>query len=306
MPNWLKAIIELLLKVFSAPKIVVPLPPTPTVPIDVQPLTPQPEPEKTVPGNPFDMFKITIPALNLLPVTGTDFGNSIMSVPPNQHREDLILDQFKAGNVPDFMRVGVEVTVTENNNTLTYLVLPDVLCVGTDQDYLRTPLNPLTAREVADLFSCVLPTRKIANQIWKAATVKLSPNPNGPPYDATMQSTAKMVSHNAKVQASLAGKTPGELVTGHKKDVVLTKTLQQHPGNVAIYGWFYTNGKPIQDLNPKDHDKLYKDYSHGIRMVSRSMVLNGNAVDFYDILKDASLCSLISDEGNFDATNMYK
>lgn len=249
-----------------------------------------------------DMPVFTIP---LRAMNGTDFGNSIMNIGPNQTREDLIFAQFQAGNVPDFMRNPISITVTTGNNTLTYWTLPDVLCVGTNTDYLRTSINPLTAKKIADLFSCVLPTRKMAYQIWQAATVKLTPSPNGPPYDASMMSTERMVFHNKKIQTALGTRIPGELVTGHKKDVVISVGLLTHPNNVAIVGWWYPSGEMIQPLNYVSHDRYYKDYSHGIRLINRMALLNGEWYDLYDILRNTKLANLISDEGSFDARQMY-
>lgn len=245
----------------------------------------------------------TIPSRGM---NGTDFGNSIMNVGPTQEREDRIFAQFQSGNVPDFLRDAISVTVTTGNDTLTYWVLPDVLSVGIDTDYLRTTINPLTARKIADLFGCVLPTRKIAYQIWQAATVKLTPSPNGPPYDASMMSTEKMVFHNKKIQTALGDRIPGELVTGHKKDVVISAGLLTHPNNVAIVGWWYPSGEMIQPLNYVSHDRYYKDYSHGIRLLNRMITINGQWYDFYEVLNDETLANLISDEGPFDAMNMYK
>jgi len=244
----------------------------------------------------------TIPSLT---INGTAFGNSIMNVGPNQTREDLIFAQFSAGNVPDFMRNAISITVTSGNDTLTYWVLPDVLAVGTNADYLRTSINPLTARKVADLYGCVLPTRKMAYQIWEAATIKLTPSPNGPPYDATMMSTDRMVFHNKKIQTALGSKVPGELVTGHKKDVVISTGLLTHPQNVAIVGWWYPSGEMIQPLNYVSHDRYYKDYSHGIRLINRMVTINGQWYDIYDVLRSETLATLISDEGPFDARQMY-
>lgn len=251
------------------------------------------------------LHKITIPA-NVSNVSGSEFAQTIMNVAPDQNRENMILNAYLAGAVPDFMRQPQPVTVSSQGHQLSYWVLPDVLCIGNNVDYLRTPLNPLTTRKVGEVFNCVLPTKKMAMQIWAAAPVKLNPIPNGPPYDETMQITAKFVSHNDKVQAALNGRQPGDLVTGHKKDVILSKQLLNYTGNVCIYGWFYPNGTCIQGINPVSHNKFYKDYSHGIRMVSRVMILDGREVDFYDILKDPSLAGLISDEGSYDATTIYK
>lgn len=256
-----------------------------------------------------NMFSEDSPIFTIQPrfitINGFDFGNSIMNVGPTQTREDLIFAQFLAGNIPDFMRTPIPIRIIIGNDQLTYWVLPDVLCVGTDKDYLRTPLNPLTAKKLADLFGAVLPTRKMAQQIWQAATVKLNPSPNGPPYDATMMSTEKMMFHNKKIQDALSNRTPGELVSGHKKDVVISAGLLTHPKNVAIVGWWYPSGQMIQPLNYVSHDRYYKDYSHGIRLIHRMVTINGQWFDIYDVLRNKTLAVFISDEGPFDATQIY-
>ena len=41
-----------------------------------------------------------------------------------------------------------------------------------------------------------------------------------------------------------AGGTPGTLVSGHKKDVVISPRLTTNPEKLAIYGWHQLNGVP--------------------------------------------------------------
>ncbi len=238
--------------------------------------------------------------------TGSQFATSILGVPPLQMREDLIFKEFSNGNIPDFMKNFVEISLIVGNNKVKYFVSPDVLCVGTDEDYIRVPLMPATAQKIADLYHCYLPTPKMAQQIWKAATVKLTPSPNGPPYNEYQQSVEAFMKHEAKVQKQLVGIPVGKLISGHKKDIVITKELLVRTGNVAIYGWFYPDGRIIQDLNSRDHNKLYKDYSHGTRLIYRTIIINDVAYDMYDALKDNLLASVISSEGIFDASRIYR
>lgn len=250
------------------------------------------------------MVSADIPEKQAGSLNGSDFIQTIINIGPTQQREDLIFAEFQKGNVPDFMRNFVEISLSVGSDSILYYVTSDVLCVGTDDDFIRTPLNPITAQKIADLYGCVLPTPKMATQIWKAATVKLNPDPNGAPYDNTQQSTEKFVFHNGKIEKQRAGRAG--LINGHKKDVVICKHLLSDHSKVAIFGWFYSNGSPIQQLNPKDHSKEYKDYSHGIRLIAKTCVINDEFKDVYDVLKDPSLCHLLSDEGSFDATNIYK
>jgi hypothetical protein len=90
----------------------------------------------------------------------------------------------------------------------------------------------------------------------------------------------------------------GALVAGHKKDVVITARLAQSPGKVAIYGWHHTNGDPIQPLY-LGHTAAWVDYSHGVRLVQRSLQVNGKPSSVAAVLADANLAGLLSDEGPF-------
>ena len=91
-----------------------------------------------------------------------------------------------------------------------------------------------------------------------------------------------------------------ERVSVDRKDgrtsVVISARLAQAPGRVAIYGWHRTNGRAIQPLSTV-HGAQYADYSHGIRLISRTAYVNGRAVDLATLLGDRELAGLISDEG---------
>ena len=88
----------------------------------------------------------------------------------------------------------------------------------------------------------------------------------------------------------------GVLLAGHKKDVVISNRLDSHPGRIAIYGWHMANGQPIQPLSTA-HGIEYVDYSHGIRLVSDVMLLNGEVTSVHKVLANARLAAVLSDEG---------
>ncbi|HET9751340.1 MAG TPA: hypothetical protein VFP52_00195, partial [Myxococcales bacterium] len=92
------------------------------------------------------------------------------------------------------------------------------------------------------------------------------------------------------------GGAHGELTAGHKKDVVVTSQLASKPGKVAIYGWHQANGTPIQPLSTV-HGDFYADYSHGIRLVAGTIVVDGEEQKLEDVYRDPLLCGLVSDEG---------
>ena len=65
---------------------------------------------------------------------------------------------------------------------------------------------------------------------------------------------------------------------------------------MAIYGWQRLDGIPIQPLTII-HAATYVDYSHGIRLVSAAMIVDGKPTTVAAVLKDPVLNILLSDEG---------
>lgn len=253
--------------------------------------------------NIYNLFNLSdgnqlIPSRDPGSVTGSSFIKTNLNI-KGSVREQNILEEFLHGNIPDFLRKFTAINVSNGTNNLSYLVTPDVLSIGSNSDYVRMPMSPLTAQAIADKYDCSLPTRLIVNTIWRAAYNKLEPKPWGPPYDDSMSDTYRYGVHNNTIQNQLSGKDSTLLISGHKKDVVLTNTL--YPNNpkqrVAIYGWMQLNGQPIQGLNPSSHEVQYADYSHGIRLIANDVMIDGRAARLQDILSDPKLCILLSDEG---------
>ncbi len=211
-------------------------------------------------------------------------------------REREILVQFSAGNVPDFWRKFRPVVVKGAAHSATFQVAPEYLAVGSDQDYLLVPLSPMTARAIAERWECVLPTPKLVDAIFANASVKLAPAPM-PPSPA-MTTWAAFVEHNEIVHrqrtAILAAHPLGELVAGHKKDLVWDARLIDNPGKVAIYGWHKPDGMAIQPLY-LGHASSWVDYSHGIRLVRQRVTVDGTEMSFADFLKNPALSELIGE-----------
>lgn len=213
-------------------------------------------------------------------------------------REAKILEEILSGNIPDFLRKFVPITITNNSDSITMLVMCDYLSIGTDENYVRMPMQPLTAQKIADAFDCSLPTRKMVFDIWKQSVNKLTPLPWGPPYDASMMSMDRIIIHNSRIQKQMEGKDIYQLTSGSKKDVVLTNRLSPNNPNqrVAIFGWIKPSGEIIQGLNPVSHEITYADYSHGIRLIANDVIVNNNPMRIQDVFADKNLCKLISDE----------
>lgn len=244
---------------------------------------------------------LELPQRSISAVTGSQFVETIKAL-DLQPREEKIFSEITKGNVPEFLRKLCPVTVTNIANgkthTATYFVTPDYLAIGTDEDYFLTPLTPFTAQKIADAFGCILPTRKMVNDIYSNAATKFTPSPI-PPTPA-MITVPVFKQHNETVRQqrlALVKKFPfGALTAGHKKDVVISARLAESPNKVAIYGWHQTNGVPIQPLYLK-HDASWADYSHGIRLVQKKMFVNGVSKTVAEVLADPELAGLLSDEG---------
>jgi hypothetical protein len=98
-------------------------------------------------------------------------------------------------------------------------------------------------------------------------------------------------------QPLLAAHPLGELVSGDKKDVVISNLIYSTPNRVCIYGWIQTNGAPIQPLT-NVHADTYMDYSHGIRLVQDTCMLDGTTVTtIQNVLESSTLNPILSDEG---------
>jgi hypothetical protein len=238
---------------------------------------------------------IGIPARPEKAIGGKAFAEKIAKV-TREAREAAIVAEITRGNIPDFLRKFCKIRIEANGHPCTYEVMPDYLAVGSDDDFVRMPMTPASAETIADAFGCSLPTRKMVNDIYNQTEIKLEPRP----MTEQREAVGTFVAHNAIIQEQLAGKRRGALVAGDKKDVVLSNRLNEQPHRVAIYGWHKLDGKPIQPLTIV-HGNGYVDYSHGIRLVKREVLIDGKPQDIDEVLKDSSLCGLLSDEGPIDA-----
>lgn len=244
-----------------------------------------------------------IPARPADAIGGREFMNRTRNL-DRTRREEAILAEILRGNIPDFLRQLKTVIIPftgrdGRQHTISYQVMPDYLAIGSNSDYIRIPMNPMTAQKIADRFGCSLPTRKMVNDIYGVAEVKLAPKPL--PAGPRMMSNEYYERHQELVSQQLGNRPPGELIAGNKKDVVISNVLAGKPDRVAIYGWHQTNGKPIQGLSTV-HENTYADYSHGSRMVGKTVVVDGQEMQIDQVLRDPDLCRGLSDEGPITVT----
>ncbi|GHV16265.1 hypothetical protein FACS1894169_09730 [Bacteroidia bacterium] len=210
---------------------------------------------------------------------------------------DLFIEEcFNSGNRPDFMNkfARVDVRTTDKDGKIVegyYFVAPDYLCIGTNNDFIRMPVQPATAQRIADKSGCFLSTRKISDDVYNSAVVKLEPHPLTKDRD----SLYTFIEHNNIIEGQRAGRSG--LIAGHKKDVIITQRLLESPKDdrVALYGWHKPDGKPIQPIYT-GHVDWYLDYSHGIRLVKDTIYVEGKPMHYIDVMKHPVYSRLISDE----------
>lgn len=131
------------------------------------------------------------------------------------------------------------------------------------QHDIRWPMDAHDAEELARKKNCLLPTKEMVDAIWAAADIKLAPEPIS--WDEKNTTLPVFIRHNEMIEEQLDNIDPrreGKLYAGHKKDIIQGRRR----GRVAIYGWHYQSGTPIQPVS-NVHGAGYKDYSHGVRLV---------------------------------------
>jgi len=238
-------------------------------------------------------------------LNGSQFAASISDTGIHlAQREKMIFKAIKKGNVPNFYRKMVLVTDSAKIDgamaQISYYVLPDYIAIGTDSNYFYCPMTPALAQRVANKLRCSLPTRKMVNNIYLHAGIKLTPLPI-PPTPA-MASVPVFIKHNQMVKSQLDSLgdryTRGTLTAGDKKDVIISNRIYNDTArfHVVIYGWHKKNGKAIQPLFAK-HAGSWADYSHGIRLIQRTVWVNGKKTRIKKVLKSEHLNILLSDEG---------
>ncbi len=212
-------------------------------------------------------------------------------------RDARVIAELARGNVPAFLRELEAVTFRGKDSRgadteIVVCVTPDYLALGSDRDFVRVPLGLPAAARIANAFGMTLPTPRMVDAIYAQADVKLAPAPMTP--GPQMSSTSYLLRHNATIEGQLHGRRG--LIAGQKKDVVMASRMASNPGRVAIYGWHRTSGRPIQPVSTV-HGANYADYSHGIRLVSKTAYLNGRAVALDELLASQRYASLLNKEG---------
>jgi len=244
-------------------------------------------------------FRLPVKASDA-PLTGAEFYR-IAATYNWQQRDSFAVQQILAGNIPFFLKQlkKVDVSITDSTTgkiiAAYYFVMPDYLSVGNDDDWARIPLTPMAAQKIADSFHCFLPTRRMVDDIYRSASIKLEPIP----MFAFRDSTVTMWQHHLMIEGQR--KERKGLIAGIKKDVVISGKLlhDAKKDRVAIYGWHKPDGKPIQPLYT-GHVNWYVDYSHGNRLIYEYIWVEGKKMHYKEVLQHPLYHRLICDEAYCD------
>lgn len=206
-----------------------------------------------------------------------------------------------------------QATIAGKTRVLRMKCSPLPFSIGTNADPFLTPAWPWTYQRIANDLDAVLPTKRMCMLVAKQADIRISPRPyptnnaDGKPDGGKYnESSARYVQSDTTILKDLTAEkeySPGKLVSGAKKDVVVGPGLDGK--YVAIFGWFHRSGNgndaPADRWQPYStiHTSDYADYSHGWRVFRRKADLDGDVVDLNDIATDKLLHVLVSDQGPF-------
>jgi hypothetical protein len=249
---------------------------------------------------------LRLPARPADAVGGSEFARRTSGL-SSADRDRAVVAELERGNIPSFLAHLTPVVLSADASgaraaAATIWVTPDYLAIGSDDDFLYVPLTYYSATIVADRFGCVLPTPRMVDAIYEQSAHHLTPAPL--PAGPSMCSNVYLSKHQQRIDAQRSGLPLGTLIAGHKKDLVLSNRLRRLPARVAIYGWHTAPGRPIQPLSTV-HGAQYVDYSHGVRLVSATVLVGGQERSVYEALRDSRSAPILSSEGvTADAWNL--
>jgi hypothetical protein len=217
---------------------------------------------------------------------------SIAGLPPGRERDQAVLSEILSGNIPDASRELQELVVNRDGREIRMNAMRDYLAIGSNEDNVRVPMTPAVAQAIADRTGTSLPTDRLVDDIH-AQSRQL----HMPTFSSDREGIGTYAAHDQRIDQQLgSGAAPNEFVSGHKKDLV----IPHRDGRVAIYGGRWDHGGRIQNYSNVHHDG-YEDYSHGARLVSQQLTIDGQPMRLEEALADPSLRSLFTNQsGSFD------
>jgi len=169
-------------------------------------------------------------------------------------------------------------------------VAVDYLAIGEPGECMRMPLTPEMAQAILNQHGELLPTPKLVDLMAQLAPVQITARAMVPNKGADLE---QYLAHSQLIDGDVAAKAPkaGALLFGSKKDVVVSNIMA--PGKVVIYGPKWAQKQGLSNI----HGNFYVDYSHGIRAVAGTSLVDGQEIPTERLYTDPVLAPLVSNEG---------
>ena len=241
-------------------------------------------------------------------ISGSEFMKLVRKTHGAIYEEMIFQEILSEGNVPDFMRpenfreLMVKGKADGLEVEMRLRICADYVAIGSNEDYVRVPLSAVGFRTLASLLGMSLPTRKLVDDIYRAAeaengliglidgdvvsrastrevihpetnrSVRLSEVWRDPAYEGN-RSRFLLTPEFALLQSRLADEIKEErglgrfaLVCGNKKDIVVDaiSLRKEHRNNLVQYRPDHPQG-----FDYGAHLKDHSDYSLGARLIGR-------------------------------------
>ncbi len=253
------------------------------------------------------------------PTSGSSGRDWALSLPKNatKEREQAVIDAVASGffAAPDM----VPVTYQKDGHTVTIFAWADCLAIGLT-DPIRVSLNHVTAQKIADKLGLMLPTTRMSDAAYQAATGKLNPQVIAQNKLPVMSTTTEMIAHSDRVETAKQ-KAGQAFVRDTGKDWVNSERLLTPSGQPATpgastigagggklpasanFGW-HSNAAPLKSPGGMSvyqsvglaHDCYHADYSQVLTLYGKQCEVDGFPMSVEMALKSPDFAYLLSDE----------
>lgn len=272
-----------------------------------------------------DYFRLNFTGFEARPegaLTGSEFISQVLGIDPEKYKknprqlgklnreeiQNAILLQIELGNIPDFLRQPKAIQIPRaKGGSVTVYVMPDVMAIGSDKDYLRVPITPVVAQALALRQGLSLPTKTIVEQIYQEAgrTGHQTIGPNyfrGPEDSGFLDSPGFYIRHSREIDDLLEESPPGTLTSGGKKELVVAPGAAAGDGTIHFYGLRDDQGRPIQTTSAHggaEGGYKHTEYPLGIRYCADMVVVRDDhgverVMPMHAALMDAEIASDLS------------
>ena len=230
-------------------------------------------------------------------MTGQEFYDNLPENNPTL--KDKMLLQAIDDGILNFDWTDITSITKDGAHTAVFSISADAAYVNLDDgSRYRPEACARTLQLIADKVSASLLTVKLMDLRHAAAPTKLDATIL--PAGAAMTGTAYSKTWNKKLEAKRGELT---MTSDVGKPFVLSNSIGAGMG-ACLYGFFDAHGPDVsrngyrlwQSLSDR-HLPFYSDYSSTILLVKKDCQLDGNCSEITDIMKDPSLCELLSYEG---------